>query len=83
MTDKSKRSYSLYINDDFLIELDMLVLNLRKQGYCRENGEKLRRVDLVYEALDLLKEKYQMSEIRVMTAMSHGWPMMNSYTLPY
>ena len=40
----------------------MLVLNLRKQGYCRENGEKLRRVDLVYEALDLLKEKYQMSE---------------------
>ncbi len=62
MTDKSKRSYSLYINDNFLIELDMLVLNLRKQGYCRENGEKLRRVDLVYEALDLLKEKYQMSE---------------------
>ena len=60
MIDLSKRSYSLYLNDSFLDELDVLVVNLRKQGICRDNGMKLRRVDLVYEALDMLADKYGM-----------------------
>ena len=60
MSDKSKRSYSLYLNDDFVNELDELVLKFRKDGYTRDNGEKLRRVDLIYEALDMLASKYQL-----------------------
>ncbi len=60
MSDPSKRSYLLYLNDDFLNELDMLVVKLRQSGISRENGDKFRRIDLFYEALDLLKEKYKL-----------------------